>query len=65
MLIVVLVIALVAGISVVGPYNTMDGYDEKVTTAQSNIQTQLQSRQDKINELTPAVQRPKKQEDHD
>ena len=63
MLIVVLVIALVAGISVVGPYNTMVGYDEKVTTAQSNIQTQLQSRLDKINELMPAVQGAMNQED--
>ncbi|EOS60569.1 hypothetical protein C815_01240 [Firmicutes bacterium M10-2] len=62
-LIVILVIALIAGISVVGPYNTMVGYDEQVTTAQSNIQTQLQSRLDKINELMPAVQGAMDQED--
>lgn len=62
-LIVILVIALIAGGSVIGPYNTMVGYDEQVTTAQSNIQTQLQSRLDKINELMPAVQGAMDQED--
>ncbi|WP_300963686.1 LemA family protein [uncultured Dubosiella sp.] len=62
-LIIILVIVLAAGISVVGPYNTMVGYDEQVTTAQSNIQTQLQSRLDKINELMPAVQGAMNQED--
>lgn len=62
-LIVILVIALIAGVSVIGPYNTMVGYDEQVTTAQSNIQTQLQSRLDKINELMPAVQGAMDQED--
>ncbi len=41
-LIAVLVIVLIGGVAVIGPYNTMVGYDEQVSTAQANIQTQLQ-----------------------
>ena len=62
-LIAVLVIVLIGGVAVIGPYNTMVGYDEQVSTAQANIQTQLQSRLDKINELMPAVQGSMNQED--
>lgn len=62
-LIGVLVIVLIGGIAVIGPYNTMVQYDEQVSTAQANIQTQLQSRLDKINELMPAVQGIMNQED--
>lgn len=62
-LIGVLVVLLIGGIAVIGPYNTMVKYDEQVSTAQANIQTQLQSRLDKINELMPAVQGIMNQED--
>lgn len=62
-LIVLAVIAIVLGISVISPYNTMVQLDEQVTTAQSNIQTQLQGRLDKINELMPSVQGVMDQED--
>ena len=55
-LIVLAIIALIFGVSVISPYNTMVKLDEQVTTAQANIQTQLQSRLDKINELMPSVQ---------
>ena len=62
-LIVLAVIALVFGVSVISPYNEMVRLDEQVTTAQANIQTQLQSRLDKINELMPSVQGVMDQED--
>lgn len=62
-LIVLAVIAIVFGIAVISPYNQMVRLDEEVTTAQANIQTQLQSRLDKINELMPSVQGVMDQED--
>ena len=62
-LIVLAIIALIFGVSVISPYNTMVKLDEQVTTAQANIQTQLQSRLDKINELMPSVQGVMDQED--
>lgn len=62
-LIVLAVIALILGAVTIGPYNKMVSLDEQVTTAQSNIQTQLQSRLDKINELMPSVQGVLDQED--
>ncbi len=37
LVIAVLVIVLIGGVAVIGPYNTMVGYDEQVSTAQANI----------------------------
>lgn len=53
--IVLLIIAMVVG-SCVGSYNNMIALQETCTTKQANIQTALQSRLDKINELMPSVQ---------
>lgn len=49
-------VALIFGVMFIGPYNKIVSLDEQVTTAQANIQSQLQSRLDKINEMLPAVQ---------
>lgn len=55
-LIVVGVIVIALGAIFISPYNTMIEKEENVTTMQANIQTSLQSRLDKINELMPSVQ---------
>lgn len=55
-LIAIGVIVGVIGAMLISPYNTMVTKDETVSTAQANIQTALQSRLDKINELMPSVQ---------
>ena len=55
-LIVVGVIIIALGAIFISPYNTMIEKEENVTTMQANIQTSLQSRLDKINELMPSVQ---------
>lgn len=53
--IVLLILAMFVG-SCVGSYNNMIALQENCTTKQANIQTSLQSRLDKINELMPSVQ---------
>lgn len=53
--IVLLILAMLVG-SCVGSYNNMIALQENCTTKQANIQTSLQSRLDKINELMPSVQ---------
>ena len=53
--IVLLILAMFVG-SYVGSYNNMIALQENCTTKQANIQTSLQSRLDKINELMPSVQ---------
>lgn len=53
--IILLVLAMLVG-SWVGSYNNMIALQENCTTKQANIQTSLQSRLDKINELMPTVQ---------
>lgn len=53
--IILLVLAMLVG-SWVGSYNNMIALQENCTTKQANIQTSLQSRLDKINELMPSVQ---------
>lgn len=57
-IVIIVIAALVAvvGMSFIGPYNKMVSLDENVETKQANIQTQLQARFDKINELMPSVQ---------
>lgn len=55
-LIVIGVIVVLAGALLIGPYNNMVTLEENVTTRQANIQSALQSRLDKINELMPSVQ---------
>lgn len=54
-LIIVLIVGIIAGFFI-SPYNKMITKEENVTTMQANIQTALQSRLDKINELMPSVQ---------
>lgn len=53
--IILLILAMLVG-SCVGSYNNMIALQENCTTKQANIQTSLQSRLDKINELMPSVQ---------
>lgn len=53
--IILLILAMLVG-SCVGNYNNMIALQENCTTKQANIQTSLQSRLDKINELMPSVQ---------
>lgn len=53
--IILLILAMLVGICV-GSYNNMIALQENCTTKQANIQTSLQSRLDKINELMPSVQ---------
>lgn len=53
--IILLILAMLVG-SCVGSYNDMIALQENCTTKQANIQTSLQSRLDKINELMPSVQ---------
>lgn len=55
-LIVVGIIFIVFGGLLIAPYNNMVALEENVTTRQANIQSSLQSRLDKINELMPSVQ---------
>lgn len=55
-LIVIGVVVVLAGALLIGPYNNMVTLEENVTTRQANIQSSLQSRLDKINELMPSVQ---------
>ena len=55
-LIAIGVIVIAIGAIFISPYNTMIEKEENVTTMQANIQTALQSRLDKINELMPSVQ---------
>lgn len=49
-------VVVLAGALLIGPYNNMVTLEENVTTRQANIQSSLQSRLDKINELMPSVQ---------
>lgn len=56
LLIVVGVIIIAVGAIFISPYNNMVTKDENVSTMQAKIQTALQSRLDKINELMPSVQ---------
>lgn len=53
--IILLILAMLVG-SCVGSYNNMIALQENCITKQANIQTSLQSRLDKINELMPSVQ---------
>ena len=53
--IILLILAMLVG-SCVGSYNNLIALQENCTTKQANIQTSLQSRLDKINELMPSVQ---------
>lgn len=53
--IILLILTMLVG-SCVGSYNNMIALQENCTTKQANIQTSLQSRLDKINELMPSVQ---------
>lgn len=53
--IILLILAMLVG-SCVGSYNNMIALQENCTTKQANIQTSLQSRLDKINELMPSIQ---------
>lgn len=53
--IILLILAMLVG-GCVGSYNNMIALQENCTTKQANIQTSLQSRLDKINELMPSVQ---------
>lgn len=55
-LVVIAALVAVLGLSFIGPYNKMVNLDENVEEMQGNIQTQLQARFDKINELMPSVQ---------
>lgn len=55
-LIIVAVVAVVIGGLFVAPYNNMVSLEENVSTKEANIQSSLQSRLDKINELMPSVQ---------
>lgn len=53
--IILLILAMLVG-RCVRSYNNMIALQENCTTKQANIQTSLQSRLDKINELMPSVQ---------
>ena len=55
-LVVIGVIVVLIGGLFIAPYNNMISLEEKVTTKEANIQSSLQSRLDKINELMPSVQ---------
>ena len=55
-LIIVAVVAVLIGGLFVAPYNNMVSLEENVSTKEANIQSSLQSRLDKINELMPSVQ---------
>lgn len=55
-LIIIGVIVVIGGGLLIAPYNNMVSLEENVTTKQANIQSSLQSRLDKINELMPSVQ---------
>ncbi|MBB5185416.1 LemA protein [Faecalicoccus acidiformans] len=55
-LVVIGVIVVLIGGLFIAPYNNMISLEENVTTKEANIQSSLQSRLDKINELMPSVQ---------
>ncbi|HIW18479.1 MAG TPA: LemA family protein [Candidatus Faecalicoccus intestinipullorum] len=55
-LVVIVVIVVLIGGLFIAPYNNMISLEENVTTKEANIQSSLQSRLDKINELMPSVQ---------
>lgn len=55
-LIVVLVLVLFAGLLSVGSYNGLVNKEENVNASYSNVQSQLQMRFDKINQLVAVVQ---------
>lgn len=55
-LVVIGVIGVLIGGLFIAPYNNMISLEENVTTKEANIQSSLQSRLDKINELMPSVQ---------
>ena len=55
-LVVIVVIVVLIGGLFIAPYNNMISLEENVSTKEANIQSSLQSRLDKINELMPSVQ---------
>ncbi|MBM6830650.1 LemA family protein [Faecalicoccus acidiformans] len=55
-LVVIGVIVVLIGGLFIAPYNNMISLEENVSTKEANIQSSLQSRLDKINELMPSVQ---------
>ncbi len=55
-LVVIGVIIVLIGGLFIAPYNNMISLEENVSTKEANIQSSLQSRLDKINELMPSVQ---------
>ena len=55
-LVVIGVIGVLIGGLFIAPYNNMISLEENVSTKEANIQSSLQSRLDKINELMPSVQ---------
>lgn len=55
-LVVIGVVVVLIGGLFIAPYNNMISLEENVTTKEANIQSSLQSRLDKINELMPSVQ---------
>lgn len=55
LVVIVFIVVLIGGLFI-APYNNMISLEENVTTKEANIQSSLQSRLDKINELMPSVQ---------